>query len=194
MNTAHKLYETYTNSTHSKVIFDTAHEIKKYFKNVRKKEPGDEIGEELLYLLGGKKETFEWVLFLIIIYLNGEEYGVFFTALSKQLDMMNVKQCKRTNLILKEILPKINDVYIEYCNELIVDLEKAIDEKLLKSELAPELKHSNKLKCDICSNDLDSDEGYLLSPKKVLCNAKYWDFFWEKETKMGSDLRLTHVR
>ena len=70
MDTANTLYEKFTDSNNPKIIIDSAHEIKKHFSNVLEKEPNDEIGEELLYLFGGKKENFDWQLFLTILFIN----------------------------------------------------------------------------------------------------------------------------
>ena len=134
MNTASKLYETFVGSSDPKIIFDTAYEIKNHFENVSAKNPIDEIGEELLFLMGAKKETFEWYLLLLILYSNETGYEQYYKYLNNYDNIFNVDKCKWAILILKAILPKINNIYIDYCNSLISLFEKAIEENNVKKE------------------------------------------------------------
>lgn len=124
MDAAHTLYEKFIGSNNPKIIIDSVHEIKKHFSNVSEKEPTDEIGEELLYLLGGKKETFEWQLLITILFINDEKLGEYLEVLKNKIDQISYEQSERAKLILKEIHPKINKVYIDKFSDIITLLDK----------------------------------------------------------------------
>jgi hypothetical protein len=127
MNTANKLYETFTKSTDPKEIFDTAHEIKQHFIKVTDKDPADEIGEELLYLLGGKKETFEWLLLLTILFVNDEKCSGYLSELNNKKNKISIKQSEWAIVILSDIKSKMSDTHLDYCSKLVESLVKEIE-------------------------------------------------------------------
>ena len=134
MNAAHKLYEMFTKSTDPKVIIETAYEIKKHFANVSEKEPADEIGEEFIFLIGGKKESFEWLLLLIILYINVDGYEKYLEALAKKKNQISIKQSEWARIILKEINAKIIEFYNDDFSNLFSLIANVKSDNLHKKE------------------------------------------------------------
>ena len=129
MDTAHSLFEKIVGSNNSEIIVKSAHEIKKHFSNVSRKEPADEIGEELLYLLGGKKETFEWLLLLTILYVNDEKCSGYLSELNSKKSKISIKQSEWAILILSDIKSKMSEIHFDQCSELIDVINKEIEIK-----------------------------------------------------------------
>ena len=153
MDTAHKLYEIFTKSANPKDILDAAYEIKKHFVNVSDKEPSDEIGEELLYIIGAKKETFEWFVLLIILCMNEDRCEEYFTALNIKKSQINISQCEWTKLIIKEIQPEMNDVFVVHSNNLINNIDKAKEDLISKQIEKFEKEISNKKENELSINE-----------------------------------------
>ena len=141
MDTAQTLYEKFIGSSDATAIIESALEIKKHFSDVLKMEPINETGEELLYLVGGKKGTLEWHFLLLILYINMEGYENYFKALIKKEIRVSKKQYAWINKILAEIQPTMNEEYIKYYNDLLTVLEQAKEDENLKKE--PELTDEN---------------------------------------------------
>lgn len=134
MNTANKLYETFTKSTDIKVILNTANEINQHFKKVSDKEPCDEIGEEFVYIIGAKNETFEWILLLLILFVKDDKGGEYLKTIRGKINELSDKQCEWANIILNEIRTNIGNDYHNSINELIEDINK-IKETKVNNEL-----------------------------------------------------------
>ena len=184
MNSAHKLYETFTKSTDPKVIVNTANEIKQHFAIVSDKEPRDEIGEDFLYIIGGKKETFEWFVLLIILYTNEEKCEEYFTALNNKKNQININQCEWTNLILREIQPKMNDTCISKSINLINDIE-TLKETLISKQIE---KFEKEIRSEKENELLKNEEKHIQdsTPKK-------WWHFWKQVVHKMFDEELAPV-
>ena len=127
MNNAQQLYDKFTKSTDPKIIVKTAHEINKHFKWIWGQEPIDEIGEEFLYIIDAKQESFEWLILMMIHQLNGVGYHEYFTVLENRENSISDVQCKWGKIVLKEIQNQMTEPFKGYTSELIKVFERVIE-------------------------------------------------------------------
>ena len=130
MDLANTIYDAFVKSTDPKVIIEKASEIKAHIKSIGNKEPNDEVGEELLYLLGAKKESIEWLLLLTIIDRDDDKIKEYLKSI-KQCDI-SISQCEWALLILSEIRTISKSEIAIYVSELITHLDNLKVERLNK--------------------------------------------------------------
>jgi len=136
---AKQLFKSYRHGSGSKNCIKAALEIKTHFISCRGRKPKDDIGKALLDMLllkkktpeeilgrpvydytGGRPDTPEWVMLMIIVDTRNPYYYEYFSALdSFRYQGHNVKWIVP---ILKEISKTINKKYIEDCQQLIRDI------------------------------------------------------------------------
>jgi hypothetical protein len=129
MDTAHTLYENFKGSDNPKLIVNSAIEIQKHFSNILEKEPTDEIGEELLYLLGGKKEKIDWIALVLILDSNDEMLDNYLSVIIKKNYKVDIKQSQWLKALLEEIKLRKSDNYAELFNYAIKRITSSIDKK-----------------------------------------------------------------
>ena len=130
MDTAHTLYEKFTDSDNPKIIIDSALEIQRHFSKIIEKEPSNEIGEELLYLLGGKNEKIEWLTLLLILDSNNEMVDNYLAAIIEKNNALDFKQSQWVKVLLEELILRKSENYKKLFNDAINKITNSIDEKL----------------------------------------------------------------
>ena len=101
MNEAKQLYKMYVNGRTAESIIATAHEIQAHFTDASCQEPIDGVGEKLWKLLGGREETYERLILMVILMLNEIGYGEYCPAISKRVGSLSVEKCEWTKEIVK---------------------------------------------------------------------------------------------
>ena len=127
MNIAQQLYDSFTKNTDPKIIIETAHEINKHFKCIWGQDPIDEVGEEFLYIIDAKQESFEWLILMMIHQLNGIGYNEYFTVLENRADSFSSEQCNWGKIVLEVIHPQMTSPFNGYCTDLIKVFDRVIN-------------------------------------------------------------------
>lgn len=170
MDNAQKLFDTFTKSTNPTIIIEAAHEINKHFKWIWGQEPTDEIGEEFLYIISAKQESFEWLLLMMIHQINGVGYHEYFTVLENREDLLSDEQCKWGKIVLKAIQPQMTNPFIGYCSDLLEIFDRVIERSLQKEKdkINDNLLESTSQESTISANSGDRLPDYFL----IICDKQ----------------------
>jgi len=137
---ARQLFNRYRHGSQPKDCIKAALEIKTHFSSCRGRKSKSDIGKALLNILlpakkmpeeflgrpvhdftGGRPDTPEWVMFMIIVDTRNPYYFEYFSALdSFRYQGRNIKWIVP---ILKELSKTVNKKYIEDCQQLIRDIK-----------------------------------------------------------------------
>lgn len=167
MDTAHTLYEKFTDSDNPKIIIDSAIEIQRHFSDVIEKEPASETGEELLYLLRGRNEKIEWIVLLLILDSNNEMIDNYLAAIIEKNNELDFKQSQWVKILIEELKLHKSENYTKLFNNAINIITNSIDEKLSAQ------KEKSKSKVDV-------------TKQKTLKKKSFWVRLFHKEKSRES--------